>query len=121
MFVLSILTPHPLALFVQLFFIDYRVSVKVVSDFEGYASVNSKQPPGGKFSKTVKSQSPGAMFFGLISRGRAALASLILINFTLFAINLRTDHCFPRGYPDWEKIVCVRKIAEINCLPQRCI
>ena len=28
---------------------------------------------------------------------------------------------FLRGYPDWEKIVCMRKIAEINCLPQRCI
>ena len=28
---------------------------------------------------------------------------------------------FPRGYRDWEKIVCMRKNAEINCLPQKCI
>ena len=25
------------------------------------------------------------------------------------------------GYCDWEKIVCMRKIDKINCLPQRCI
>ena len=36
---------------------------------------------------------------------------------------LGTDHYFPQGgYRDWEKrIVCMRKNAEINCLPQRCI
>ena len=28
---------------------------------------------------------------------------------------------FSRGYPDWEKIVRMRKIAEMNYLPQRCI
>ena len=28
---------------------------------------------------------------------------------------------FPWGYRDREKIVCMRKIAEINCLPQKCI
>ena len=30
-------------------------------------------------------------------------------------------HYFPREHRDWEKIVCMRKTAEINCLPQRCI
>ena len=28
---------------------------------------------------------------------------------------------FPGGIAIGEKIVCMRKIAEINCLPQRCI
>ena len=36
---------------------------------------------------------------------------------------LREGPLFPRGegYRDWEKIVCMRKIAKINCLHQRCI
>ena len=37
---------------------------------------------------------------------------------------LGTDHYFfpeGEGYRDWEKNVCMRKNAEINCLPQRCI
>ena len=38
---------------------------------------------------------------------------------------LKDGPLFPRGggggYHDWEKIVCMRKNAEINCLPQRCI
>ena len=33
----------------------------------------------------------------------------------------RTIIFSPEGYRDWEKIVCMRKIAEINYLPQRCI
>ena len=39
-------------------------------------------------------------------------------------VMLGANHYFSLGgggYGDWEKIVCMRKIAEINCLPQRCI
>ena len=37
-------------------------------------------------------------------------------------VMLGANHYFsPGGIAIGEKIVCMRKIAEINCLPQRCI
>ena len=55
----------------------------------------------------------------------------ILFYYILFLSSLLPGHSFhtqalvaiifPQGYRGWGKIVCMRKIAEINCLPQRCI
>ena len=61
------LSPNPLHLFVQLFFIDYRVSLRVMRQ-----SVPSN-PPGGNFQKLSNPCPPGNVF-GLISWERTAKA-----------------------------------------------